>query len=117
MRVTHLILCIAVTALAPSTASAHCETADLDHALIWIKPAAESELRAAFKQAQKVRLGPRPPQGDRRSGDLHHRAKRTFKPREIARGREYVDAYVSFTHYAEQLYDVATARHTTHTTH
>jgi hypothetical protein len=55
---------------APTEALAHCdtydgpvvkagekslETADLDFALIWVKPEAEAELRAAFKQALGVR--------------------------------------------------------------
>jgi hypothetical protein len=190
MRVHHLILCAVLSVLLPATASAHCdtydgpvvkagqkalETGELDHALIWIKPGAESELRAAFKQAQKVRglgadareladryfletlvrlhragegeaytglkpkgtdLGPVIPLADaavasgstraltkfitdRTVEGLQHRlervvAKRKFKPNEIERGRDYVEAYVTFMHYAEQLHAAATAHHASH---
>lgn len=191
MRIVHLILCVAALSVAlPSTATAHCdsydgpvvkagqkalETGDLDHALIWIKPVTEPELRAAFRQAQKVRglgadareladsyfletlvrlhragegepytglkpkgtdLGPVVPVADAAvasgsiralsklitdttSEGLQHRlegvvAKRKFKPRDVERGREYVEAYTTFMHYAEQLHAAATAHHTAH---
>lgn len=79
MRITTLLLSISaalasVTALSAHSAYAHCDTldgpvvkagqhaldtGDLDPALIWIRPEAEAELRAAFQQALAVRtLGP-----------------------------------------------------------
>jgi hypothetical protein len=191
MRAAHVILFAAVfSVLVPSTASAHCdtydgpvvkagqrtlETGDLVHALIWIKPAAEPELRAAFERSRKVRdLGPDAreladrffletlvrlhragegepytglkPKGtdlgpvipvadeaitsgssralrrlimDQTAKGLEHRlelvtTKRKFKVKDVQRGREYVEAYVTFMHYAERLYDAATAKHTPH---
>ena len=187
----HWILCVVtLSLLVPSAASAHCdtydgpvvkagqkalETNDLDYALIWIKPAAEPELRATFKQAQKVRglgkdareladrhfletlvrlhragegepytgiepkgtdLGPVIPVADAAvaSGSaralttlltdavaegVRHRLERVvatqkFKLHDVERGREYVEAYVAFMHYAEQLHDAAAATHTAH---
>lgn len=183
LLITFLVGAFVVAAQTP--AAAHCDTYDgpvvkageksldtgeLDFALIWVKPAAEAELRAAFKQALAVRklgveargladryfletlvrlhragegepftgikpkgtdLGPVIPLADAaiKSGSpraltkviteatnegLHHRfsrvlAKRNFKPKDIAAGREYVDAYVLFTHYVEGLYNVAAA--------
>lgn len=66
-----VILAVGVGLLiAPARASAHCDTMDgpvvkagqkaldtgeLDYALIWVKPEAEVELRAAFKKALEVR--------------------------------------------------------------
>lgn len=191
MRIVHLILCFAaLSAVLPSFASAHCDsydgpvvkagqkalaTGDLDHALIWIKPASEPELRAAFQQTQKVRrlgadaralaeryfletlvrlhragenepytglkprgtdLGPVIPVADVAvaSGSiealsklitdhtlegLQHRlervvAKRKFKPHDIERGREYVEAYTAFMHYVEQVHAAAAAHHSPH---
>jgi hypothetical protein len=35
-------------------------------------------------------------------------------PKPDERGREYVEAYVTFMHYTELLYDAATAKHTAH---
>lgn len=64
-----MILAIGI-ALMPADAFAHCDTMDgpvvkagekaldtgeLDYALVWVKPAAEAELRAAFKKALEVR--------------------------------------------------------------
>lgn len=144
------------------------QTANLDNALIWVKPEAEAELRAAFAQALEVRklgndareladryfletfvrlhragegeaftgikpkgtdLGPVIPAADAaiKSGSpravtklitdaatkgVHHRfervyAARKFKPNDIAAGRKYVDAYVTFTHYVERVYNDA----------
>jgi len=190
MRIVLVMLGVVLFALSPSIASAHCDTYDgpvvkagqqaletgtLEHALIWIKPAAEPELRAVFMQTRKVRelgadareladryfletlvrlhragegepytglkpkgtdLGPVIPIADAAiaSGSvraltklitdsategLAHRferviAKRNFKPKDVKRGREYVEAYVTFMHHAERLYDAATAKHTAH---
>ncbi len=144
------------------------DTGNLDLALIWIKPAAEPELRAAFKQALAVRtlnkdareladryfletlvrlhragegeaygglkpkgtdLGPAISAADDavRSGTttavtklltdtvangLRERLRRVtargnYKTSDIAAGREYVEAYVGFLHYAESLYTEA----------
>ncbi|HYL32259.1 MAG TPA: DUF6448 family protein [Stellaceae bacterium] len=46
----------------------------------------EEGLRAHFKDAQ---------------------AKKQFKPDDIAAGREYVEAYVTYIHYVERLYEAA----------
>lgn len=65
-----LTLIVLFTAGVASRAEAHCDTmdgpvvkagqkaldaADLDYALVWVKPEAETELRAAFKKALAVR--------------------------------------------------------------
>lgn len=188
MRLLICLVCVSLTMALSTTnrAFAHCDTydgpvvkagqraldsGDLDVALIWIKPAAEAELRAAFKQAVSVRklgaeareladrffletlvrlhragegeaytgikpkgtdIGPAIPAADAAitsgspralgklindatSAGLHQRlerviAKRKFKTNDVAAGREYVDAYVSLTHYVERVYDAATAR-------
>ena len=70
MRHHALLLVLSLAAIVPSDARAHCDTYDgpvvkaglealdsgnLDLALMWIKPEAEPELRAAFKQAVTVR--------------------------------------------------------------
>ncbi len=34
-------------------------------------------------------------------------AKKQFKPDDVAAGREYVDAYVTYIHYVERLYEAA----------
>ena len=68
IRTLALVLLLVLTA--SSQAEAHCDTmdgpvvkagqkalvsSDLDYALIWVKPEAETELRAAFKKALAVR--------------------------------------------------------------
>lgn len=65
-----LILGVSVGLIVPAQAFAHCDTMDgpvvkageksletgeLDYALVWVKPEAEVELRAAFKKALEVR--------------------------------------------------------------
>lgn len=75
MRMTTLLLAISATlapvaALSARSAYAHCDTldgpvvtagrraldtGDLDHALIWVQPESEAELRAAFQQTLAVR--------------------------------------------------------------
>jgi hypothetical protein len=73
MKPMHIVLVVAVLLAAigyAPPAYAHCDTLDgpvakageralessnLDYALVWIKPQAEAELRAAFKQALAVR--------------------------------------------------------------
>jgi hypothetical protein len=191
MRQLLVILCSFVLLGSLTTrASAHCDTYDgpvvkagqqaletdnLDLALIWIKPEAETELRAAFKQAQAVRslgkdareladrffletlvrlhragegigftgikpkgtdVGVAIPAADAAlaSGSMRTlsklitdaaqaglqkridrvRATRKFKPHDVARGREYVEAYVMFTHYVEGVYERATAATNAH---
>jgi len=185
MRSLLLALTFALVSASPGQALAHCDTmdgpvvqagqkalatGDIDLVLIWIKPAAEAELRAAFKQAAAVRklsgdareladryfletlvrlhragegepytgiqprgtdLGPAIPAADAAiasgsvkalnklitdtaSTGLKHRferviATRTYKPHDIAAGREYVESYVMFLHYAENLYGSAAA--------
>ena len=45
------------------------------------------------------------------------RAARKYKPHDVARGREYVEAYVTFTHYVEGVYErtaAATSEHAAH---
>jgi hypothetical protein len=39
----------------------------------------------------------------------HVRSARTFEPGDVARGREYVNAYVEFIHFVERLYGAAAA--------
>ncbi|HSD87842.1 MAG TPA: DUF6448 family protein [Kofleriaceae bacterium] len=183
MRSLLLALTFALVAASPRRASAHCDTmdgpvvqagqkaldtGDLDFVLVWVKPAAETELRAAFKQATSVRklsgeareladryfletlvrlhragegepytgiqpagtdVGPAISAADTAiktgsvkalnklitdtaTAGLKHRfdrvlATRKYKPHDIAAGREYVDAYVMYLHYAEGLYDTA----------
>ncbi len=41
-------------------------------------------------------------------------AKKTFKPDDVRAGREYVRAYVGYTHYVERLYEAATHSATGH---
>jgi hypothetical protein len=194
MKPTTVVVSLAVLLLSTSPAAyAHCDTLDgpvakagmqalatgnLDHALVWIKPAAEPELRAAFKQTRAVRtlnkdarqladryfietlvrlhragegepytglkpagadLGPAIPAADDaiRSGspaavtklitdaatsgvrDRLRRviATRTYKTSDVAAGREYVEAYVTFLHYVEQLYVGASSTASSHEHH
>ncbi|HEY5951999.1 MAG TPA: DUF6448 family protein [Kofleriaceae bacterium] len=194
MRYLPLLLCsFLLLGSSPTPAYAHCDTydgpvvkagqqalatGDLDFALIWIKPEAENELRAAFKQAQAVRtlsgdareladrffletlvrlhragegigftgikpkgtdLGVAIPAADAAlaTGSLRAltklmtdatnsglqkrfdrvRAARKFKPHDVAHGREYVEAYVTFTHYVEGLYERAATAPTNHAEH
>jgi hypothetical protein len=190
MKALIILLCSLVMAAAGRPAFAHCDTydgpvvkagqkslatGDLDAALIWIKPAQELELRAAFKQAITVRalgsdareLADRyfletlvrlhragegmpftgiKPKGtdigvaipaadasiasgspraltklvtDAAQGGIQERlarvrARRTFKPHDVAAGREYVEAYVAFTHYVEELYATASGHESEH---
>jgi hypothetical protein len=184
MRHLLLLLCsFVLLGSSPNRAAAHCDTydgpvvkagqralesGDIDFALIWIRPEAETELRAAFKQAQTVRtlgsdareLADRffletlvrlhrtgegigftgiKPKGtdigvaipaadaaiatgsvrplsklitDAASAGLQKRldrvrATRKYKPHDVGRGREHVEAYVTFTHYVEGLYERA----------
>lgn len=186
MAMRHLLLSLCAALLvvsAPSPAFAHCDTmdgpvvaagqkaltsGDLELALIWIKPEAESELRAAFEQAVQVRkesaearaladqyfletlvrlhragegmgftgirpagtvVNPAIPLADTSitSGNTRPveklltdatrkglqqrfervRATRNYKPTDVAAGREHVDAYVVFMHYAENVYEAA----------
>lgn len=183
MRSLLLALTFALVSASPGRAFAHCDTmdgpvvqagqkaldtGDIDLVMIWIKPGAEAELRAAFKQATTVRklsgeareLADRyfletlvrlhragegepytgiQPAGtdvgaaisaadtaiatssvkalnklitDTATSGLKHRfdrvlATRKYKPHDVAGGREYVEAYVGFLHYAENLYDTA----------
>lgn len=37
-------------------------------------------------------------------------AKKSFQPDEVAKGQEFVEAYVGFVHYVEQVYEFATLK-------
>lgn len=191
MRTVLLVFFVLGVTAAPAVA--HCDTYDgpvvqagqkalaagnLDFALIWVKPAAESELRAVFKQAVEVRklgakareladqffletlvrlhragegepytgikpkgteVGPaikaadaaitsRSPRAvstlltDATNAGLHRRlelvlARREYKPTDIKRGRDYVEAYVAFTHYVERIYEASTLSANDHHAH
>jgi hypothetical protein len=145
------------------------ETGNVNHVLIWVKQAAEGEIKQAFQQALAVRklgadaksladrhffdtvvrihrqgegagftglkpagrdLGPAIPAADKAvaSGSIDALAKllaetvehglrerfaevmekKPFNPDEVAKGQEFVEAYVSFVHYVERIYDSAT---------
>lgn len=145
------------------------ETGNANYVLIWVKGAADPEIKHAFQQALDVRklgpaakevadryffetvvrihrqgegasftglkpagrdLGPALTAADKAvesgsvnavadlltenvSRGLQERfadlmAKKPFKPDDVAKGREYVEAYVSFLHYVERIYEDAT---------
>jgi hypothetical protein len=192
MKALTLLFCLLFIGAAARPAFAHCDTydgpvvkagqkalatGDLDVALIWIKPAEEPELRAAFKQALAVRalgneareladryfletlvrlhragegmpytgikpkgtdIGVAIPAADAAiaSGSARAlnklvtdavqngiqerfarvRAKRNFNAHDVAAGREYVEAYVTFMHYVEEVYATASGHESEHAT-
>ncbi len=182
-----LALPLAASLVVASPAHAHCdgldgpvveaghralETGEVSHALVWVLPEGEPEVRRAFRHALEVRslggeargladrfffetlvrvhragegepytglkpagrdLGPAVPAADHaletgsvaeleallleavRHGlrERFHVAEsaRGFAPTDVAAGRAYVAAYVSFLHYVERLHAVASVGH------
>jgi DNA-binding FadR family transcriptional regulator len=175
-----------ISSVVASSAWAHCdgldgpvvqaarralETGNANHALIWVKHAAEAEIKQAFQKALAVRklspeakeladrhfletivrihrqgegagytglkpagrdLGPAVPAADKaiESGSVDAVAKlltesvlhslrerfaetmekKKFKPDDVAKGQEYVEAYVSFIHFVERIHEAATEK-------
>lgn len=69
-------------------------------------PAADKAIEAGSSTAVQKLLGTALQDG------LHQRyarvlAKKSFDPNDVAAGREYVEAYVAFLHYVEQIYEAA----------